>query len=411
MCFPPMNSFYEGETTVLSHDGRSIITYYPICEKVLETIKLTINDRGFWDGDYRNWNEIVAVCNLESLLIMGVSFEERWNVTRNNFTFTIGLDDIVSYLDDQMIIDGKGQCKFGEDIWDMFRLMNTINRFKLQSKFTKYKKFSSYCRKIIQESKFSADDMWDGAGIRAVAYRYAVENNLKQHQRIKSSLIADRNENYTWGDNSDPKMMVWHTSQVVIAISRFGELEDVDKSLKEIYEATRTPAFANDYFLKTYYLCYAALAFIYARRTETDMFKEMLNSITSEINSNEDGADRGGSSMTAEVFAALLNSFNPCDAGIINMMLRAKELEKSQNENVELKHEITKLNKKIKGQSDYYFISKKKFKVIQWIVLTVIAAIITAVITVIIERNMEGDQSNAIKSGQVGQVLEYEVSR
>lgn len=363
-----------------------VIAFYPICEDVLETIKATINERGYWDGDYNNWNEIVAVCNLESLLVMGVTFNEKWHVAHNNFSYVTCLDNIISYLDGQMIVGEKGQCTFGEDIWDMFRLMNLIKSFNLQNRFPKYRTFSSYCRKIIAEKKLSADNRWEGVGIKAVAYRYARENNLRQHAEIKSDILATRNEDFSWGTTSDPKMLVWHTSQVIVAISRYDILPDVDKSLQKIYNATRESAFTTDYFLKTYYLCYAALAFIYTNRTDSPMFQDILNDVIAYARSNMGNRDRGNISMVGEMFAALLLRFCNTEAKIINQLLRSKELEASIEETLSLKHEIAELTRKIKDQSQYFFVHRRIVKIIGWIVLTIMAAIITGLITVLINR-------------------------
>lgn len=346
--------------------------------EILKGIKFSMGAvSGFWEGDYEKWDAIVAVCNLESLLAMGVSLDETWLVTETSTP--ISLKNIISYLNKQVSVDESGVCLFGEDIWDLFRLVNMIESWKLQEYFTQYKQIANYCKQIVEKEAYNITTEWEGPGVKAVAYIYARNNNLIQHEALKSSLMEERNKNYTWGNSKSKQKIVWHTSQVVSAISRFkdGTLDNIDKSLKAIYKATISKEFQNNTFLKMYYLCYAALAFIYSNHTHTKEFKNLMQEIINYIKKRPDNKkiERGDFSMIAELFSALLIQ---CPTSVnINCMLRAGELEDTLHENCKLKNDMEELKKKLKDQKQYFHISKDTCALIGTIIaiLTLILAV------------------------------------
>ena len=82
---------------------------------VLKRIKSTLNADGYWNGDYGNWDAIVAVCNLETMITFGVSLEESWQVTNNGITYDVNLKKVIEYLRSKIIKKGSDYY-FGEEI-------------------------------------------------------------------------------------------------------------------------------------------------------------------------------------------------------------------------------------------------------------------------------------------------------
>ena len=48
--------------------------------KIFDIIRQTCNADGYWAGDHDAWNDIVAVRNLEFLLLAGCGEDECWKV-------------------------------------------------------------------------------------------------------------------------------------------------------------------------------------------------------------------------------------------------------------------------------------------------------------------------------------------
>ena len=365
---------------------------YFLSEKLLKRIKQTVSQYGNWLGDYPNWDEIVAVCNLETMLTFGVSFEENWVVQHTSgIHFEVNLDIIVNYIDSRMIIDEMGVCKFGEDKWDLFRLINMIKRFHIEHKFPKYKKFDKYCREIISNNRLQTENRWDGPAVIALAYEYSVLSNIVQAQKnLLELLMSLRNTDFSWGPTANPQLNVWHTSQALKAFC-LAEVDDhIKESLAVIDRCVHSETFEQDYFLRSYYLSYAALGHIYACDQESSSFDEILQLIF-EISRTPNGLnDRGSLSMVAEMLSVLIDvGFND-NAGIINKFSKISELESYQKENIELKRELLALQKQVKKIENSVLVNKKLISTLKWIALTVLAAIITAVFTIYVTDIMQG---------------------
>ena len=373
----------------ISRDDNSA---YFLSEKLLKAIKQSVSQYGNWLGDYPNWDEIVAVCNLETMLTFGVGFEENWVVQHaSGIHFEVNLDIIINYIDSRMIINEMGVCEFGEDKWDLFRLLNMIKRFHIEHKFPKFKKFDKYCREIISNNELQTETRWNGPAIVAVAYEYSVLSNLTQaKQNLIEMLMSLRNTDYSWGPTNNPQLNVWHTSQALKALYLDENNDHIRESLDVIDKCVHSDSFEHDYFLRSYYLSYAALGHIYAYDQESSAFDYILQSIF-EISQKPNGLnDRGSLSMVAEMLSVLIDiGFND-NACIINKLSKISELEAYQKENIELKRELIALQKQVKKIENSVLINKKLVSTLKWIALTILAAVITAIFTIYVTDIMQG---------------------
>lgn len=362
--------------------------YYLESARVLGEIKNSVNDQGYWDGDYGNWDDIIAICNLESMLSLGVSFDEHWIVKRNGISFEASLDKTIQYLNSRMFVT-KDECKFGEDLWDLFRLMNMIENFKLERRFSKYRQFSDYCKKVIKNKAFEINTRWKGPGVIAVVYEYAFRRKLKGRDELINMLISLRHEDCMWG-NGSPQMRVWHTAQVIKALALSGRLEEIQPSLDKIYECTLCKEFDEDYFLNCYYCVYAALAYIYSNHTDDAHFSSIIQrSILPRVYQLD--LDRGGLSMLAELFSYYyLYGESEATFPFINSIVRSNEINSAIREIQALKKENAALSNEIKDQSKYYFVRKSIVNVLKWILVAIISTILTTIVTTYVKSLIGG---------------------
>lgn len=348
------------------------------CKKLLQRVEGSINSKGFWSGDYKNWDDIVAVCNLESMLTLGVKLSEKWLVESSTSSFKSSLELVIKYLNGRMLIE-KGRCIFGEDIWDLFRLMNAIKSFHLEKAFPKQKRFSSYCLRIINSMDFNTENRWNGSAIFAIALEYCRLNGLtSQQSAIIHKILSQRNKDGSWGPNDNPQLKVWHTSQVIKALAQANVNIDLHSALYAIEESITHPEFDKDYFLKNYYLSYAVIAYVCMGEYDNPVFKTIMKELRRQIELGQI-SDRGALSMVMEAFAYLLSHMYG-KPQIVNSLLKAERIEEIENKNRQLNAQILKLEKKIQSQKRKDSFKHRVLSVLKWIIVTVVAAIISVLI-------------------------------
>lgn len=348
---------------------------------VLKKIKSTLNADGYWNGDYGNWDAIVAVCNLETMITFGVSLEESWSVTNNGVTYNVNLKKVIEFLRSKIIKQGN-KYSFGEDSWDLFRLVLIIKKLNLEKEFPEYKHLEKYCLELCEDDQLSElHDKWTGPAVLALGMELCILlHKQKQKTALFQKLISMRNEDGSWGDANDDGLCIWHTSQVLNVISLNAEEEK--QSIDCIIQHMQNDSFIHDYFLKDYYTSYALWAMYNSGYVDNKTFQDSLQDIKKRVESGQI-QDRGGLSMIGTILSRMFTE----SGKLIDIMIREDELSETMEENNQLKKENGELKKKLEKYSDGgIYIRKRTVKIIGWIAGVVISAIITTLITLLVTR-------------------------
>ena len=346
---------------------------------VLKRIKSTLNIEGYRNGDYENWDDIVAVCNLETMITFGVTLDESWQISNNGLTYDISLRKVIDYLRSRIVKKGKSYF-FGEDSWDLLRLVLFIKKLKLEDQFPEYKHIEKYCLELCQDENFcELNDNWTGPAVLALAVELCVLTHKTQLKEILVKKLLDiRNSDGSWGDSNNDGLCIWHTSQVlnVIVLEEGEEKRTIDSIVSHMQSET----FKNEYFLKDYYVAYAIWAIWNKGYVDNKTFMDALKDIKDRLEADKI-TNRGGLSMIGTVLSRIFTE----PGKLINIMIREEELLDYIAENKSLKAE----NEKLKQQTEKYsdgglYISKKTVKFLGWLIGVIVGAIITTLITLLI---------------------------
>lgn len=346
---------------------------------VLKHIKSTLNEEGYWNGDFEGWDDIVSVCNLETMITFGVSFDERWQVTKKNgVSYDIGLIDVVNYINSKIIKKGS-EFEFGEDVWDLFRLVLVIKKLKLEKHFSQYKLMEKFCISLCEKyEKMDTHNKWAGPAVIALAIELCgLCGKFKQKNALTDYLMQIRNADGSWGDTKDASLCIWHTSQVVNIIT-IDEQEE-KRSIQAILNLLNSDSFQKEYYLRDYYASYAVWAIYNKGLIDNESFIKILEDIKNRLE-NGQIRDRGSLSMIGTILSRMFTK----SGQFIDVMLREEELLRYIEENKKLSKENSDLRKKMERFSDGgVYISSKTIKVLGWLLGVVVAAVITTVITLL----------------------------
>lgn len=346
---------------------------------VLKRIKSTLNADGYWNGDYGNWDAIVAVCNLETMITFGVRLEESWQVTNNGITYEANLKKVIDFLRSKIIKKGN-EYYFGEDSWDLFRLVLVIKKLNLEAEFPEYKNLEKFCLHLCDDEKlFDLHDKWTGPAVLALGLELCILlRKTKQKNALLQKLLAMRNEDGSWGDTSNDGLCIWHTSQVLNVITLAAEEEQ--RSIDCIIQHMQNELFVKEYFLKDYYTAYALWAMSNKGYVDNKTFIDTIRDIKERLEADQI-QDRGGLSMIGTMLSRMFTE----SGKLIDIMIREDELLRYIEENRQLKKENEDLKKKNEKYSDGgLYIRKRTVKIIGWIIGAVVGAIITALITLLV---------------------------
>ena len=343
---------------------------------VLKRIKSTLNADGYWNGDYGNWDAIVAVCNLETMITFGVSLDESWEVTNNGITYDVNLKKVIEYLRSKIVKKGSDYF-FGEDSWDLFRLVLVIKKLKLEKEFPEYKNLEKYCLRLCEDDHlFDLHDKWTGPAVLALGMELCtLLRKTKQKNTLLQSLLSMRNADGSWGDSSNDGLCIWHTSQVLNVITL--DSSEEKRSIDCIIQHMQNDSFQREYYLKDYYTSYALWAMHNKGYVDNKSFLDALRDIKERLEA-EQIQDRGGLSMIGTVLSRLFTE----SGKLIDIMIREGELTDYIEENKRLKSEVEELKKKVEKYSDGgVYIRKRTVKILGWLIGVILAAVITTLIT------------------------------
>ena len=362
------------------HDWRNINT------SVLRQIKNTLNSEGYWYGDYETWDAIVAVCNLETMITFGVDIDEKWQVRKaNGVVYEIGLKEVISYLRSKIIKQGS-KYFFGEDHWDLFRLVLVIKKMNLETFFPEYNNLQKYCLQLCEDSSLmDLNDQWSGPAVLALALELCILcKKTKLKDNIYNSIVSLRNDDGSWGNSKDDALCIWHTSQVLNVVTL--EQEELEKSLNSIIVHLQSDIFKRDPYLKDYYTSYAIWTLYKNGYINNDAFVEAYSDIKDRLSKGLI-KDRGSLSMIGTILSRIFTN----SGRIIDVIIKEDELQAYIEENKKLTKENEHLRKKLEKFSDGGFVvSKTAVKVIAWLGGVILAAIITTLITIWVTQLLGG---------------------
>ena len=291
----------------------------------------------------------------------------------------VSLKKVVDYLNSRIFKKGK-KYFFGEDSWDLLRLVLVIKKLNLENYFPEYKHLEKYCLELCQnENLCELDDKWAGPAVLALALELCIlihKTNVKEI--LAKKLLDMRNTDGSWGDVHNDGMCIWHTSQVlnVIVLEENEEKRAVDCIISHM----QSDAFKNEYFLKDYYVAHAIWAIWNKGFVDNKTFIDALKDIKDRLEADKI-TNRGGLSMIGTVLSRLFT-----DSGkLIDIMIREEELLDYIAANKRLTAENEKLKQQIEKYSDGgLYIRKKTVKVLGWLIGVIVGAIITTLITLLI---------------------------
>lgn len=344
---------------------------------VLRKIKSTLNSDGCWKGEYDRWNAIVAVCNLETMLTFGVDMEETWQVSRNdNGTCCVGPKNVVGYLCNQICKLGN-RYSFGEDTWDLLRLVLVIKKMQIEKEFSGYKSIEKYCLQLCEDTrKLTIQNQWGGPAILALAVELCeLCKKTEQKNALLETIMSGRNEDGSWGDPQSDSMCIWHTAQVLNVLSMSNT--EVKRSVDCIIFHMNKLLENNDELLKDYYLAYGIWALYKNGYQQESIFINTVSDIKNRLESDKI-SDRGGLSMIGTILSRMFTG----SVREIDAMEMGAQLREYKDANMRLLEENEQLKKSNEKYADGgLYIPKRTVKIIGWFLGVVLSAVITTIIT------------------------------
>ena len=350
--------------------------------KIFDIIRQTCNADGYWAGDHNIWDDIVAVRNLEYLLMSGCGENDSWQLSNGGIKYECSIKKIFIYLNSRMQIKNN-VCTFGEDFWDILELLIFIERNRLFEQFPLYNKFKKYASDYIKNGEFYlTNNKWTGVGTIVSAIRY-YKLLKRPYAHLVSIIEKFKNADGTYGDENDVLTVIWHTSQVasILAAHDTRRAETFKALAKSIHNAK----FLSDYN-RNYYLAYLGIAYVQNGLCEFNSDKEyVFNMIIQVVNNGTLATDRCALCAISQFYIALLGTnmvlVKPIALKDILVPFYETQITNLTNENKVLKSNLEKFE-------NSYPINKKLVKVLKWISSVILAAIMTAVVTILITKNL-----------------------
>jgi len=288
----------------------------------------TISEKGYWTNPKEDWEPILACVAVDVLMDAGLRVSHSWVVQRASHC-RMGLEASLVWLNGQIQSDGR----FGTDFWDACRLAMTIEKHGLHSYFPNYAELQKHIARAHSTGAIeSGDSDWIGPGFLAAAADYF--DRVGKHSEaddLVARLLKMQESTGGWrgalaADGTPKVPPVWHTSQVVLTLTRRGPTEHrgaISSAITCIKNAqdVATGKWPGTEQYVVYSTCYAILALNQVEAPDRAAINRGVNFLKSTMKPDGRFHDLGGTLMAAIALLAVAGPQFESDLGIADHVL------------------------------------------------------------------------------------------